>query len=174
MSKLLVEIRRRHVIQTFVPYLGFVWLVLQIVSVITPALNWHPLVNTFFAVALFAGIPVMLYLSWYFDFTMQGLVPIADSVTSEVKPFGILRWALLLSIATSSGFLGYQYFYEIKSEYAKHEDGLKQTIEADSIAVLPFKDASADQDQSFLAQGLAEEITSLLGRTDGLKVSARR
>ena len=172
MSKFLSEIRRRRVIQTFVPYLGFVWLLLQIVSVITPMLNWHPLVNTFFAVALFAGIPVMLYLSWYFDFTMQGLVPIPDNEYSEVKPFGALRWSLLLAITISSSYLGYQYFYEIKSEYARYEDGLVQTIEADSIAVLPFKDNSPDQDQAFLAQGLAEEITSLLGRTDGLKVSA--
>jgi TolB-like protein/Tfp pilus assembly protein PilF len=171
-SKFLAEIRRRKLIQTFVPYLGFVWLLLQIVSVITPMLNWHPLVNTFFAVVLFAGIPVMLYLSWYFDFTMQGLLPIADSDSGKIRPFGVLRWALLLAITAGSGILSYQYFYDIKAEYAKIEDGLTQQIEASSIAVLPFKDNSPDQDQAFLAQGLAEEITSLLGKTDGLKVAA--
>ena len=172
MSKLLIEIKRRHVFQTFIPYLGFVWLFLQIVSVVSPMLNWHPLVNTFFAVVLFAGIPVMLYLSWYFDFTMQGLMPIKDKNAENASPFGFVRWTLLLVITASSGSFGYQYFHEIKVELAKTNEGVQQQIHANSIAVLPFKDNSPDQDQAFLAQGLAEEITSLLGRTNGLTVSA--
>ncbi|WP_299073230.1 hypothetical protein [uncultured Paraglaciecola sp.] len=172
MSKILAEINRRHVIQTFIPYLGFVWLLLQIVSVVAPMLHWHPLVSTFFAVVLFAGIPVMLYLSWYFDFTLQGLVPIADKESGETRAFGLVRWTVLILISLGSGSFGYQYFHEVKVELAKTQDGLKQNIKANSIAVLPFKDNSPDQDQGFLAQGLAEEITSLLGRIDGLKVSA--
>lgn len=172
MSKFLAEIRRRRVIQTFVPYLGFVWLILQIVSVITPALNWPPLVNTFFAIVLFAGIPVMLYLSWYFDFTPQGLVATPELGSGEVQPFGIIRWSLLLVITLSSGLLGYQYYHNLKMELSKSQEGIIQTIAADSIAVLPFKDSSPDQDQGFIAQGLAEEITSLLGRIQGLTVAA--
>ena len=172
MSKLLAEIRRRRVIQTFVPYLGFVWLILQIVSVITPALNWHPLVNTFFAIVLFAGIPVMLYLSWYFDFTTQGLEATPDLESGEVQPFGIIRWSFLLVITASSGLLGYQYYHDLKNEFSKSQEGIVKTIKADSIAVLPFHDSSPDQDQGFIAQGLAEEITSLLGRIQGLTVAA--
>jgi TolB-like protein/Flp pilus assembly protein TadD len=171
-SGLLAEIRRRKVVQTFVPYLGFVWLVLQVVSVITPMLNWSPLVNTFVAVLLFAGMPVMLYLSWYFDFTSEGLVAIPDKKTNEVSAFGPVRWSVLLIITLGSGLLGYRYYADVEVEFAKSQDGIQNIFIADSIAVLPFKDASADQDQDFLAQGLAEEITSLLGRTAGLKVAA--
>jgi len=171
-SKLLAEMRRRRVLQTFVPYLGFVWLVLQVVSVITPMLNWSPLVNTFVAVLLFAGMPVMLYLSWYFDFTSEGLIAIPDKHTNEVTPFGALRWSILLLITLGSGVFAYRYYTDVEVEFAKSQEGIQATFIADSIAVLPFKDASADQDQGFLAQGLAEEITSLLGRTAGLKVAA--
>lgn len=172
MFKLFAEVRRRKVFQTFVPYLGLVWLILQVVSVVTPMFNLSPLVNTFVAVSLFAGMPVMLYLSWYFDFTMEGLVTIPEKDTSEARPFGLMRWAVLGVITLGSGALGYRYYSDIQLEYAKFQDGIERTFMADSIAVLPFKDNSADQDQSFLAQGLAEEITSLLGRTDGLKVAA--
>ncbi|MDP5131403.1 MAG: hypothetical protein NWQ54_11005 [Paraglaciecola sp.] len=172
MPSFFAEIRRRKVFQTFVPYLGFVWLILQIVSVVTPMVNLSPLFNTLVAVTLFAGMPVMLYLSWYFDFTMDGLVAIADNETGRVSPFGLSRWTILLLITLGSGFVAYRYFSNVQIEFAKASDGIKQTFIADSIAVLPFKDASADQDQAFLAQGLAEEITSLLGRTDGLKVAA--
>src|SRR5207342_3762309 len=42
-----------------------------------------------------------------------------------------------------------------------------------SIAVLPFVDMSADQDQEYLGDGLAEEITNLLAGVRALKVTGR-
>ncbi len=42
-----------------------------------------------------------------------------------------------------------------------------------TIAVLPFSDMSAQKDQDFLCDGIAEEIISTLGRASGLRVVAR-
>ncbi|MBI2188339.1 MAG: Flp pilus assembly complex ATPase component TadA, partial [Acidobacteria bacterium] len=42
-----------------------------------------------------------------------------------------------------------------------------------SIAVLPFADLSQAQDQAYLCDGLAEELTHALSRIDGLLVAAR-
>ena len=42
-----------------------------------------------------------------------------------------------------------------------------------TIAVLPFADLSAAQDQGYLADGIAEEILNLLSRTTPLRVTAR-
>jgi len=42
-----------------------------------------------------------------------------------------------------------------------------------SIAVLPFVDMSADKDQGYLADGLAEEITNMLAGVRALKVTGR-
>ena len=42
-----------------------------------------------------------------------------------------------------------------------------------SIAVLPFANMSADEDQDYFSDGLAEEIINLLARISGLKVIAR-
>ena len=172
MSKLFAEMRRRKVFQTFVPYLGLVWLILQVVSVVTPMFDLSPLFNTLVAVVLFAGMPVMLYLSWYFDFTSEGLVATPDVNNNTAQPFGLGNWLLLLLITAGSGALAYTYFSKLQIKFAKSQDGIQQVFVANSIAVLPFKDASADQDQAFIAQGLAEEITNLLGRTAGLKVAA--
>ncbi|MBT8137742.1 MAG: tetratricopeptide repeat protein [Gammaproteobacteria bacterium] len=43
-----------------------------------------------------------------------------------------------------------------------------------SIAVLPFTDLSAEGDQAYFCEGVAEEILNTLMRVDGLKVAARR
>ena len=42
-----------------------------------------------------------------------------------------------------------------------------------SIAVLPFANMSADKDQDYFSDGLAEEIINLLAQISGLKVIAR-
>ena len=42
-----------------------------------------------------------------------------------------------------------------------------------SIAVLPFANMSAEKDQEYFADGLAEEIINLLAQVSGLKVIAR-
>jgi serine/threonine-protein kinase len=42
-----------------------------------------------------------------------------------------------------------------------------------SIAVLPFANMSADDDQDYFSDGLAEEIINLLAHVPGLKVIAR-
>src|ERR1039457_7691235 len=42
-----------------------------------------------------------------------------------------------------------------------------------SIAVLPFANMSADKDQEYFSDGLAEEIINLLAKIPGLKVIAR-
>jgi TolB-like protein/DNA-binding winged helix-turn-helix (wHTH) protein len=42
-----------------------------------------------------------------------------------------------------------------------------------SIAVLPFVDMSADKDQEYFGDGIAEEILNLLAQSPGLKVVAR-
>ncbi len=43
----------------------------------------------------------------------------------------------------------------------------------DSIAVLPFADLSAKQDQDYFCIGITEELINVLGRVDGLSVAAR-
>ena len=47
------------------------------------------------------------------------------------------------------------------------------TVGAKSIAVLPFANMSADQDQEYFSDGLAEDIINLLAHIPGLKVIAR-
>jgi serine/threonine protein kinase/tetratricopeptide (TPR) repeat protein len=42
-----------------------------------------------------------------------------------------------------------------------------------SIAVLPFRNLSADADQEYFCDGIAEELISALGRVKGLSVAAR-
>ncbi|TRY33828.1 tetratricopeptide repeat protein [Aliiglaciecola sp. M165] len=166
------EVRRRNVLPTLLPYVGLVWLLLQVVSVIQPMLNMHQLVGTFVAIVLFAGFPVVAYLSWYFNFTWDGLEPIPDLESGAPSRFGKRNWLGLTAIVLLSGWLGFVYFNEVKQDLVKQEEGIRQVKSATSIAVLPFRDLSPDQDQAFITEGLTEELTSLLGKVSELNVAA--
>jgi TolB-like protein/class 3 adenylate cyclase/Tfp pilus assembly protein PilF len=48
-----------------------------------------------------------------------------------------------------------------------------ETADSQSIAVLPFADMSADKNQEYMADGMAEELLNLLSQVPDLKVIAR-
>jgi eukaryotic-like serine/threonine-protein kinase len=56
---------------------------------------------------------------------------------------------------------------------AASEGALSAAPEPPSIAVLPFANLSADPDQEYFCEGLAEELIAALSRLAGLRVAAR-
>jgi TolB-like protein/Tfp pilus assembly protein PilF len=171
-QRFFAEIRRRKVLQTFLPYLGFVWLVLQVVSVITEMLRLSPLVDTFTAALLFAGMPVMLYLSWYFDFSSSGLTRTPDSESGAIEPLGVGAWGLFALIMAGSLYSAYVFYTGTEARIVREGGGQEQRGEVESIAVLPFTDLSPKEKQAYLASGLAEEISHLLGSFSELQVAS--
>jgi TolB-like protein/Flp pilus assembly protein TadD len=160
-----------------VAYVGISWLILQVVGLVASMLAINPLVGPATLLILTCGLPVALYISWHFDVSLAGIDRTPDLDEEEnpsIQPLGWLRWTGLASVVLISGFIGVQYFDSIKDDQQAKQEGLATVKLADSIAVLPFTDQSPERDQSYLAIGLAEEITSLLGRSDSFKVSASR
>ena len=62
---------------------------------------------------------------------------------------------------------------KLAPERLPSESGPNLTATTPSIAVLPFANLSAEKDQEYFSDGLAEEIINLLARISGLKVIAR-
>lgn len=177
MKRFLSELRRREVVKSLVAYVGISWLILQVVGVVAGMIEMNPMVGPGTLLVLACGLPIVLYISWHFDVSLEGIERTPDLDEEEnptIQPLGWLRWIGLIFIVFVSTFIGWQYFNSIKLDQIASEEGLTTIQLADSIAVLPFSDQSEEQDQSYLALGLAEEITSLLGRSDGFKVSASR
>jgi TolB-like protein/Tfp pilus assembly protein PilF len=170
--KFLSELRRRKVIQTLIPFLGVIWLLLQIIAVVTPLLNLSPIVATSLTIFLFACFPVVFYLAWYFDITPQGIKVTAVDYSENPKPLGPKWWLGLTVVMVGSLMLGLHYFDSARTDFAKRSEGLENSVKASSIAVLPFRDQSPDNDQHYLAAGVTEELASLLGQVSGLQVAS--
>ncbi|MDX1536466.1 tetratricopeptide repeat protein [Arsukibacterium sp.] len=170
--RFLSELRRRKVIQTLIPFLGLIWLLLQIIAVVTPLLNLSPFVATSLTIFLFACFPVVFYLAWYFDITPQGIKVTAVDYSEHPKPLGLKWWLGLSVVIVGSLMLGLHYFDNARTDYVKRTEGLVNNVKASSIAVLPFRDQSPESDQQYLAAGVTEELASLLGQVAGLQVAS--
>ncbi|MGO4893672.1 tetratricopeptide repeat protein [Flavobacterium sp. W21_SRS_FM6] len=177
MKWLFSELIRRNVISTMIAYAGLTWLLLQVVAVVSSVMPVHSMVAPGVLLLLVCAFPVTAYISWHFDISFKGIsrTPSLDKDDNPtLKKFGLWNWLGLLSIVVVSGFVGIQYFSVIKSEQVAAQQRLAAIKKADSIAVLPFIDQSPSKNQRYLALGLSEEITSLLGRSNNFKVSASR
>ncbi|WP_083981839.1 tetratricopeptide repeat protein [Arsukibacterium ikkense] len=177
MKTFISELKRRAVLKSVLVYAGLSWLLLQIISVLTSTLALNPLLGSAIFVLLLCCLPLVIYLAWYCDISFSGIKRTV-SVNEHDKPAaapGGRQWAGLLLVMLLSGYSGVEYFSVLKQQLAKQQ-ALTEASQArtSTIAVLPFSDNSPAQDQGYLALGLAEEITSLLGSADNFKVSASR
>ncbi|WP_052750287.1 tetratricopeptide repeat protein [Arsukibacterium sp. MJ3] len=181
MKKLFSELKRRAVFKSLLVYLGVCWLVLQIIAVLTPTLNLNPLLGSALFVLLICCLPLVIYFAWYFDISLAGVKRTPD--LNEQASAGKTSWQLghfagLTLVMLVSVYLGVEYFTAIKQQQLAKQQAVAQARLArtaiSTIAVLPFSDNSPAQDQGYLALGLAEEMTSLLGSAGNFKVSASR
>ncbi len=123
------------------------WLLLQVANVTFPPLGLPDWMQRALIYALAAGIVPAFVLAWIYDFTAHGIVRTANADASHEA-----------AAATDSRALA--------SSAAPRSDGA-------SVAVLPFADLSAEKDQDWFCDGLAEEIIDALACVRGLRVASR-
>ena len=172
-SRFLSELRRRKVIKSLAFYTGGVLAVLQAIASLFPMLQIAAVYQTLVAVALLAGFPVVFYLAWFYDLHAGRLIRATASAEQEAPTaLGLWQWLGLVLIVLGSAAAAVLVYQRLATQMQRAEEGQSQLQQAASIAVLPFRDQSPEQDQAFLAHGIAEELTALLGQQPGLQVAA--
>jgi len=182
MNRLLGELLRRHVLRVAAAYLIVGWLIMQVVSVMTPALNLPDWVDGFFAVLLIAGFPLALLLAWAFELTPEGVRLTAAADGSEApRPVVNADIAIIALLILVLGVAGFQILTRGVAATIEPAPGIEiasvtpaaPVISDASIAVLPFADLSQAGDQQYFSDGISEEILNVLVRIQGLDVASR-
>lgn len=163
------ELKRRRVFRAAAAYAVGAWLVMQVADTVFPALGFPDWVLTAVVIVALLGFPVALVLSWAFEVTGGSLRRTeSDRATSS----GLAIWSFVALVVAATSAAG---FFLIRSRAAASDTTRVAAVpiaEA-SIAVLPFADMSAAQDQAYFADGLAEELLNVLAQMEGLRVAAR-
>jgi TolB-like protein len=177
MSNFLAELRRRNVFRVAAAYLVVSWLVLQIVNVLTPALDLPGWVDGVVAVFLLAAFPIAVLLAWAFEMTPEGMRPteaLPEGASPAPKPARALDYLIITGLVVLVGLIGWQQLAPrstaplTPAAVATAADGTGA-----SVAVLPFVDLSQAGDQEYFSDGISEEILNVLVRIPGLNVAGR-
>ena len=168
-------------------YLVAAWLIAQVGSLVLTAFDVPSWVLRAILIALAIGFIPALVFAWVFELTPDGFkrggeVPADESIAPQTAKRMNRALGVLLAIAVT-------YFAVDKLVLAPQRDAdlVTQTTEqvvarvaadkskaaANSIAVLPFVNMSADKDNEYFSDGISEELLNVLVRVNGLDVASR-
>ena len=163
------ELKRRNVIKASITYGAIAWLLLQAGSIIFPALNAPDSGMRYLLFPLIVLFPVWLLFAWIYDYTGAGFrkteeEPLNESIQHKT---GRRMNAIIIGNLTLTIIL-------LLADRIFHlSDHIINGIDDKSIAVLSFSDMSHDQNQGYIADGIAEGVTNLLGQVSDLTVIGR-
>jgi TolB-like protein/Tfp pilus assembly protein PilF len=164
-SSFFSELKRRKVYRVAAAYVVVGYAIIELADITFGAYElpaWA--IRLVIALVLF-GFPVALIFAWIFDLTPAGVQPTAPIVApGEARPRRTRRnIAILLSLGIAIS-AGAGWFLLPRASAERIEK---------SIAVLPFENLSADQENTYFADGVQEDILTSLSKISDLKVISR-
>jgi len=160
------RLRRRKVVQWGIAYAAGAWGFLQGLEYISSLLEWPAQLQKLTGLALLIGLPIVLVLAWYHGDRGEQRVSRTE-----------LAILTLLFLLGGGMFWRYQHTSLPSSTTAATPapvPGPVATTDAGpSIAVLPFENRSAKQDDAFFVDGIHDDILTQLSKISALKVISR-
>ena len=196
----LAELLRRNVLRMAGLYLVGAWLIVQVTGTVSPMLGAPEWVGRTVLALLAIGFPLALVVAWVFELTPEGLkrdaaVPAGASIAPQTARrmdrviivvlalalvyFAVDKFVLAPArdastapVAAMTG-KGSAATSTVASNGEVAAPGTATAIDAKSIAVLAFANMSAEADNEYFSDGVAEEILNALAKIDDLKVAGR-
>jgi TolB-like protein len=164
MRGLVAELSRRRVFRVAGLYGVVSWIIAEVSSVVFPVLLLPEWTVTFVVALLILGFPVAMILAWAYDIGPGGIEKTEPIAGAETAGGGRAWIAYAVMLAVAMAGLGYFLWWRMDNP---------QTVEYDSIAVMPFANLSGDDANEYFSDGMAEELLNLLAQVPGLQVAAR-
>src|SRR6185437_9710500 len=177
------ELKQRHVYRVAAAYVVVGWLIIQVVAIIFPLLQFPDRLSRLIVVLVLAGFPVALVLAWAFEASRSGL-PVSASTRRRSLRIGIalgLAGALLAVIVDGvwSWLMpptprAHEHALATKPDHADDSSAVSAPIPVNpkSIAVLPLGVVGPPGNE-YLGQGISDELLNALSRINGLEVIGR-
>src|SRR5437660_6753190 len=171
------ELKRRNVVRMAGLYLVGAWLLVQVTGTVLPmfgAPDWLP---RSVVILLAIGFLPALIFSWVFELTPEGLKRDEDVRPEEsIAPQTARRMdrmIIVILVLALAYFAFDKFVLTPKRDAARVAAESTSTVDAHSLAVLPFVNMSGDAANEYFSDGISEEILNVLARTPELRVAAR-
>ena len=153
-------------------YAASAWLLVQVATQVFPFFHIAEWVVRWIVVAAAIGFPFAILLSWFYEWTPQGLqreseISPNESITRHTGK-KLDRWiTVILALAV---------VLLLADKFVLHKDtetAAAPAVHGKSIAVLPFANLSEDKGNAYFAEGIQDEILTRLAKVADLKVISR-
>ncbi|MEO1035607.1 MAG: hypothetical protein AAFX44_08610 [Pseudomonadota bacterium] len=169
------ELNRRNVVRVAAAYVVLGWLLLQVADTLSPLIGLPDTVSKVLFVLLLIGFVPTAVFAWAFELTPDG---IKREKTVQRDAAMAQRTARRLDIVTIAAaiLVGVLFTWQ---QLAPRTAGVGSTTikaptaDGNSIAVLAFADMSERGDQTYFADGVAEQIQHVLSDVPDLRVAGR-
>lgn len=178
------ELHRHHVFRVAAAYAVVGWLVIQVVAILFPVLDFPAWLEKVIVVLVLAGFPVALVVAWAFQTPRDELHPSQGARQRSLRIGFAIGTAGVLAALTAGG-VWWWLVPASRSERASKEIATQSfatdepsaqgamAIDPNSIAILPFGVLGDGTGDSYLGEGISEEILDALSRVAGLEVIGR-
>jgi len=165
------ELKRRNVFRVGLAYVMVSWLVLQVIDVVVPILELQPWVSKLVFLLLAIGLPVALILAWAFELTPEGIKrdnEVDHHQSASVQTGRKLNFVIIGVMAVAL------IYFALNHDWGEDRGGRSiGTASGQSIAVLPFANRSALEEDIFFVDGVHDDLLTLLSKLGDLKVISR-
>jgi len=173
MSSFFTELKRRNVVRVGIAYAFTGWILVEVADVVLPtfgAPDWVQKVLTFLVIV---GLPIALIFAWAFELTPEGLKLDKDvdrSQSMTTKTGRKLDFIIIGLLVIALGI--FVFLYVSGPDRGGADDGIVSSSRP-AVAVLPFTSRSADPDNVFFADGIHDDLLTMLGNINSLRVISR-
>jgi TolB-like protein/Tfp pilus assembly protein PilF len=187
--QLFKELQRRNVFRVAIGYIVSCWLLVQVADLVLENIGAPDWVMQTIMLVLALGFPVVVFFSWAYEVTPEGIkleseIDRSESITHVTGRK--LDRAIVAVLVIALAYFAYDKFVlDPKRDAALIEAATQAVTEQaatepeeaansdKSIAVLPFVNMSSDEEQEYFSDGLSEELLNLLAKIPELQVAAR-
>jgi TolB-like protein/Flp pilus assembly protein TadD len=171
MRSFLRELKRRNVYKVGAMYAVGGWLLVQVATQVLPLFEVSALALRLIVLAVAAGFPIALVVSWVYEVTPQGIARTAtiapdESITQHTGQK--LNYVIIATLAVAVIFLFVQHYL-----LPRRATDPAAAVSEKSVAVLPFENLSDEKASAYFASGIQDEILTRLAKIGALKVISR-
>jgi len=184
---LINELKRRNVFKAAIAYVVMAWLVIQVADAILNNITAPDWVFDVLLLFLAIGLPFAVLFAWAFEITPEGIkreseVDRSQSIAQQTgKKINLL---IIAALVLAISYLLYDKFgapgpainstASTQSAETSTEAGSTEVaIDKLSIAVLPFVNRSALEEDEFFVDGIHDDLLNTIAKIGSLKVISR-
>ncbi len=174
------ELKRRRVFRVMAVYGAVAFVVLQVADLAIGPLGLPEWTMTFILFFALAGFPIAIVLAWAFESTPDGMKRTAEAAPEEIQqivaqpasrrwPAGLLALAGMILLFGGGWWMGQNRGSDAVNLLVSDA----QAADFRALAVLPFENVNATEDNRMIAVGVHEDLLSQMSRIAALRVTSR-